>query len=232
MFAKFQHQTFTCAYFSSVWHKLWRLRITRGEKQGKTNGVAIERVTFLDQYFHHFFFLHNSIVRMGFFPWDILVAFFEGSQLRQSRATQSTVHTGCFSVSRIHQTLTWTRGSLNCVSDLRACVYIHGTSVYRFVYSLIRTFVGYRVCIEFDSGETHTQSRARDGHPSMWWPRSVVLIHGFRERPPPHPLTATPTPGLRSCVQTVPGFASHDSKKNPSVIYLFIYLFCANFNRF
>ena len=38
----------------------------------------------------------------------------EGSQMRQSRATQPTVHAGCFSVSIIHRTLTWTTGSLTC----------------------------------------------------------------------------------------------------------------------
>ena len=37
------------------------------------------------------------------------------SQLRQSRATQPTLHAGCFSVSIIHRTLTWTAGSLTCV---------------------------------------------------------------------------------------------------------------------
>ena len=31
-----------------------------------------------------------------------------------SHATQPTVHAGCFSVSIIHQTLTWTTGSLTC----------------------------------------------------------------------------------------------------------------------
>ena len=35
------------------------------------------------------------------------VAFPEGSHLRQSLATQSTVHAGCFTVSIIHRTLTW-----------------------------------------------------------------------------------------------------------------------------
>ena len=36
------------------------------------------------------------------------------SQLRQSRATQPTVYAGCYSVSVIHRTLTWTTGSLTC----------------------------------------------------------------------------------------------------------------------
>ena len=47
------------------------------------------------------------------------------------------------------------------------------------VFSLIRwTFVGYRVCTEFD----RTQNLARDGHSSIWWTRSAVLNHCFRER--------------------------------------------------
>ena len=59
-------------------------------------------------------FLNNCIVPMGFLPWEIQVAFPGESQLRQSRATQSRVHAGCYSVSIIHQTLTWTSGSLPC----------------------------------------------------------------------------------------------------------------------
>ena len=39
-------------------------------------------------------------------------------QLRQSHATQLTVHTGCFNVSIIHRTLTWTTGSLTCAQML------------------------------------------------------------------------------------------------------------------
>ena len=36
-------------------------------------------------------------------------------------------------------------------------------------------------CTELDSGENSrwTQSVTRNGHPSMWWPRSII---GFRER--------------------------------------------------
>ena len=46
---------------------------------------------------------------MGFFPWEDQVAFPEESH---AVTTQPTVHAGCFSVSIIHQTLTWTTGSL------------------------------------------------------------------------------------------------------------------------
>ena len=51
---------------------------------------------------------------MGFLPWEIQVACPRKSQLRQSHTTQPTVHAGCFSVSIIHWTLTWTTGSLTC----------------------------------------------------------------------------------------------------------------------
>ena len=49
---------------------------------------------------------------MGFLPWVIQVAFSRESQLWQSCATQPTVQAGCFSVSVIDQTLTWTTVSL------------------------------------------------------------------------------------------------------------------------
>ena len=46
--------------------------------------------------------------------WEIQIAFIGESQLRQSRATQLTVHAGSFSVSIIYRTLIWTTGSLTC----------------------------------------------------------------------------------------------------------------------
>ena len=49
---------------------------------------------------------------MGFLPWEILVAFPRESQLQQSHTTQPRVHAECFIVSIVHQTLTWTTGSL------------------------------------------------------------------------------------------------------------------------
>ena len=55
---------------------------------------------------------------MGFLPWGIRVAFLGESQVRQSGATQPTVHAGCFSVSIIHPTPTWTSGSLTCAQML------------------------------------------------------------------------------------------------------------------
>ena len=62
--------------------------------------------------------IYNRIVRKGFLPWEILTAFPGESQLRQSHATQPRVHAGCFSVSIIHQTLTWTTASLRCAQML------------------------------------------------------------------------------------------------------------------
>ena len=57
---------------------------------------------------------------MGFLQWEIQVAFPRESQLQQCHATQPTVHAGCFNVSIIHKTLTWTMGSLTC-----AKMYMH-----------------------------------------------------------------------------------------------------------
>ena len=64
------------------------------------------------------FTFYNCIVPVGFLPWEIRVAFPGESQLQQSRATQPTVHAGCFSVSISHRTLTWTTGSLTCAQML------------------------------------------------------------------------------------------------------------------
>ena len=68
---------------------------------------------------------HNCIVPIRFIPWEIRIAFPGESQLRQSRATQPTVHAGCFRVSIIHRTLTWTTGSLTCAQMLMHAI-AHG----------------------------------------------------------------------------------------------------------
>ena len=65
----------------------------------------------------------NCIVPLELLPREIWVAFPGESQLQQSRATQPTVHAGCFSVSIIHRTLTWSRGSLTCE---RMLMHAHG----------------------------------------------------------------------------------------------------------
>ena len=62
---------------------------------------------------------------MEFLPWEIRIAFPGESQLRQGRATQPTIHAGCFSVFRIHRTLTWTTGSLRWTQMLMHAI-AHG----------------------------------------------------------------------------------------------------------
>ena len=54
-----------------------------------------------------------------------------------------------FSVSLIRRILTWTTGSSPCLSDLFACVYTRGSSVYRLIQ---RTLVGHGVGREFGLG--------------------------------------------------------------------------------
>ena len=73
---------------------------------------------FFSFFFFFFFFFYNCIVLLGFLSWEIWIAFRGESQLRQSRVTQHTVHAGCFSVSIIRRTLTWTTGSLACAQML------------------------------------------------------------------------------------------------------------------
>ena len=55
------------------------------------------------------FTFYNYIVPMGFLPCEIRIAFPGKSQLRQSRATQPSVHAECFSVSIIHRAPAWAR---------------------------------------------------------------------------------------------------------------------------
>ena len=70
---------------------------------------------------------YNYIVPMRFLPWEIRVAFPGQSQLRQSRATQPTVHAGSLSVSIIHRTLTWTTNRIfDARIDVNACDYAGG----------------------------------------------------------------------------------------------------------
>ena len=58
---------------------------------------------------------------MGFLPWEIRVALPRESQLRRSRATQPTVHTGCFSVSMIHRSLMMDDRIFNVRTDVNEC---------------------------------------------------------------------------------------------------------------
>ena len=73
-------------------------------------------------YYYYYYFVivlvNNYIVPLEFLPWESRVAFPGKSLLRQGRATQPTVHAGCFSVSIIHRTLTWTTGSVTCAQML------------------------------------------------------------------------------------------------------------------
>ena len=59
------------------------------------------------------FWFYNCIVPMGFLPRET-PRVSPGKASCNSHATPPTVHAGHFSVSIIHQTLTWTTGSLTC----------------------------------------------------------------------------------------------------------------------
>ena len=48
------------------------------------------------------FAFYNCIVPLAFLPWKIRVPSHWESQLRQRRATQPSVHAGCFSISIFH----------------------------------------------------------------------------------------------------------------------------------
>ena len=71
------------------------------------------------------FAVYKCIVPLGFLPWENQVAFPEESQLRQSRATYPTLHTGRFNVSTIDRILTRTTWSLTCAHMLMHAI-AHG----------------------------------------------------------------------------------------------------------
>ena len=106
------------------------------EKGRKMHWLQISSATALSQSYHPFclwncyFLLYNLTVPLRFLPWEIQVTFPEESQLRQSCYPTCSACSFCvslvFSVSLIHQTLTWTTWSLMCVCHLFACVYTCG----------------------------------------------------------------------------------------------------------
>ena len=104
-----QQQTYTLQWQFYFWNLEKRRQICSGKNQLLSHIAAPS--SFLFFFFCSIFFL-TTIVPHGFLLCEIQVAFSGESQLQQSRATQPTVHAGCFSVSIIHQTLTWTTGSL------------------------------------------------------------------------------------------------------------------------
>ena len=81
------------------------------------------------------------IVPLWFLKWKIRVTFPGESQLRQSRATHPTVHTGCFGISIIHRTLTWTTGSVTC-----AQMFMHAIA-----HGGVRTYVRESALLKVDS---------------------------------------------------------------------------------
>ena len=85
-----------------------------------------------------FYFISQLYCPIGSSPMGNSGAFPGESQMWQSRATQPTVHAGCFNVSIIYRTLTWTTGSLTCAQIL--------------VHAIDRNFVERRwvlgICIE------------------------------------------------------------------------------------
>ena len=84
-------------------------------------GLFVFLVTIIIFFFFSFFFF-TTVLSQWYFPWEIRIAFPGESKLRQSRAAQPTLPAGCFSVSIIHRTLTWTTGSLTCAQMLMRAI--------------------------------------------------------------------------------------------------------------
>ena len=118
------------------------------------------RMTFLLLLFY------NCIVQMRFLPWEIRVAFSGESQPRQSRATQPTVRTGCFSVSKIHRTLTWTTGSLTCPQMLMQAI-AHGGVRTHVRESVLKVDSGRK--IPFRTGESNLRHQWHQHRDQSEW---------------------------------------------------------------
>ena len=73
-----------------------------------------------------------------------------------SRATQPTVHAGCFSVSIIHRTLTWITGSLTCAQMLMHAI-AHGGVITDVRESALK--VGFGRKIPCRTGESNLRQR-------------------------------------------------------------------------
>ena len=110
-------------------------------------------------------FLLQLYCTVGISPMGMLSP---GKSSWDSHTAQPKAHAGFCSVSIIHQTLTWTRGSLTCMRDFFSHTYAHeGTSVQGLVW------------LQRKWPTVGVQSLAQNGHPSRWQPSSIVLDHGF-----------------------------------------------------
>ena len=99
---------------------------------------------------------------------------------------------GYFGVSIIHRTLTWPAGSLTCV-EWSFCMHIRHTGDLGGIGFMIVSSVGLSAVVESALTEFQWRLRSRksqggrkayhttDTHP-IWWPRSIVLNFGVRER--------------------------------------------------
>ena len=91
----------------------------------------------------------NFVYLLALHTFFTFWAFPRESQLRQSSTTQPTVHAGCFSVSIIHRTLTWTTGSLTCAQMLMHAL-AHGgvrTHVRDSAMKVSLAALGNRICV-------------------------------------------------------------------------------------
>ena len=140
---------------------------------------------------NYFSTFYNCIVPMWFLLWEIRVAFPGESQLRQSRATQPTSLAGCFSVSIIHRTLTWTTGSFMYAQIFNISDCTHGCAD-TVRESALKVDCGRKIPCR--TGESNLRQR-HDGPMLYQWATSPPLwaqlpcsLKRLSPLPPPHPL--------------------------------------------
>ena len=90
-----------------------------------------------------------------------------------SHATQPTVHAGCFSVSIIHRTLTWTTGSLTCAQMLMHAI-AHGGVRTQVRESALKVDSGRKIARRAEESKPASAAWRSDGLTN--WPTSPSSI--------------------------------------------------------
>ena len=123
-----------------------------------------------------FFFVYNSIVPMGFLPWEIQVAFPGESQPQQIHTTQCMVYAGCLSVSIIHQTLDMDYSIFNMHTDVNTCDCARGCAD-TLRESALKVYSGRKIRCHTEESNLHQQCANPRLYQLSYIPAPYSCIH-------------------------------------------------------
>ena len=126
--------------------------------------------------------IHSRSVPLRFLQWEIRITIPGESQLRQSRSIQPAVHVGCFTVSIIRQTLTWTTGSLTCAQMLMHAI-AHGACTDTERESALKVDSGRKIPCRTGDSNLHQPTACRS---------DTLLTELLHPRPSLHPHPCEP----------------------------------------